>query len=527
MSRNRKKTKPTFQLKPVDTRLNQEGLLSWQSIMEEADAREQKNNRRRGQNRGAGGYSLQEIADPFLTVGSAIAGSTAGGVAGLGAGLYDAATGGANPLAAANDAMGSVTDRLTYHPRTVRGQENLQTGLDWVENNSVLNAMEAGQQYLGDKTLEYTGSPALATMAHMSPDIVEGLLGLGPSLNAGRKVSRALEGISPRVVGSQAAKMGGNQGGAIGGAGAKGLNPLTKRLVDDMTNQGHTPEQIWEATGGITGQPAWIDSQNRFKFEFDDSKARFKEQRFENVYEALEPLDGRTKDVKALRKMLGDHYSLTPSQRAAQKPGMNAIKDRLGIPRDLNTLGAQFDHPGLYYNYPELKGMKYSEDFMRSNEQGWYNTKDNEMAVNLNMSPEEKRSTILHEGAAHGPQGLEGFARGGSPAEFAKEKNQAEIRARGVIAELDKARIRLEANPDDSKLRARVKVLESSLDTHLSAVDKYELQTPFEMYENLLGEDEARAVEKRMNLSMDERLKRPFWLDMDSQRGNHIIRYDK
>lgn len=52
-------------------------------------------------------------------------------------------------------------------------------------------------------------------------------------------------------------------------------------------------------------------------------------------------------------------------------------------------------------------------------------------------------------------------------------------------------------------------------------------QDPFDMYESLMGEADARAVQTRRDLTMEERLARPFWLDYDKGGAldKQIVRY--
>ena len=111
-----------FQLNSV-TGYMPRNTLSWEQVKDESNAKKAK---RRGGN-GAGGYSLAEIADPMLTMGSAIASAAPAGLVGAGIGLLDAARGGEAPMEAALRAQRGVEDALTWQPRTLRGQENLKS----------------------------------------------------------------------------------------------------------------------------------------------------------------------------------------------------------------------------------------------------------------------------------------------------------------------------------------------------------------------------------------------------------------
>ncbi|MHA1127819.1 MAG: hypothetical protein ACTSRN_02575 [Alphaproteobacteria bacterium] len=495
-------------------------LLSWEEVKADADRRQSYKKRRGRRPLSGGGLTPQELADPVLTMGSAIASAPAAGITGLGIGLLDAVRGGSNPMAAALDAQRGVEDRLTFQPRTLRGQENLLGVAEGME--SLFAPLEAGAQYLGDKTLGATGSPALATVAHMTPDIVETLLGLPPALKGGRKLSGLLDSV-PQV--AKRSGPGKYQTGSVGGSGAKGLPPEIEQSVRAAAKAGASPEDIW-SDSGAKGFPAWLDSENRFKFEFDDSKAGYKQDVPANLYEAVEGLDGRKKDTKRIRELMKYQYAWSSSDKAKYGPELAALKDRLGLESDYSSLGAQFEHPGMKEHYPDTLKMKYSERQLPSNEYGSYDRAGNAMEINRNHSPEDRRSTVLHE-ANHGIQGVENHPRGGSVGEFARERNQADIQRRYAGDQIRK----LEAEyPDPTQRPAGVnKEIEkhrANLDRFYKEAMSFEERTPFQRYENLLGEDESRAVEKRRNLSMDERLRRPFWQDMDSPQGQHIIRYD-
>jgi hypothetical protein len=457
-------------------------------------------------------------------MGSTVALAPAAGLTALGVGLLDYARGGEDPMEEAATALRDTENRFTFEPRTVRGQENLVGVAEGME--SLLAPIEAGARWMGDSTLDATGSPAWATAAYMIPDILETLLGLPPALKVGKKLSGILDSV-PRV--AKRAGPGKYQTGSIGGSGAKGANPLTKRLTDDMTKQGFSPEQIWEATGKATRQPAWIDADNMFKFEFDDSAAGWKEGRVGDVSEALSRMDGRTKDVKRMKKMIDQQWKGydSPAAQITAAKEMAALKEKMGFESDYGVVGAQFEHPMMEYHYPKAKDINLNEDYMPSNEWGEYNRNTNTIKVNKNKTPENNRETLLHE-LNHSIQDEEGFARGGSVSEFAREQNMAKVQAarydrsmEDMIVYRDEA-LEMGMPEEAARQQARYDDL---------VVKKRQLQDkiegrPFDKYENLLGEDEARAVEKRANLSMDERLARPFWMDMDSQRGNHIIRHN-
>ncbi len=104
---------------------------------------------------------------------SLVSGAVAEPAAGL-AGLYSAATEGAEAGAGTVD---SVREMLTYAPEST-------TGKSYIENvggvlEPVIDAFETAEETLGEATLDATGSPLLATVAHTAPTAALEMLGLG------------------------------------------------------------------------------------------------------------------------------------------------------------------------------------------------------------------------------------------------------------------------------------------------------------------------------------------------------------
>jgi len=108
---------------------------------------------------------LAGLGEAALTMGTGAASSVAGGIAGLAASPFVGTD-------KAADIVRGMQQDFTYQPRTESGQAILG-GV-----SRPFEAIESGQRYLGDKTLEATGSPALATAAYAAPDVISTLLGL-------------------------------------------------------------------------------------------------------------------------------------------------------------------------------------------------------------------------------------------------------------------------------------------------------------------------------------------------------------
>ena len=113
-------------------------------------------------------------------VGSFITGAVAEPIAGV-AGIAQSL----NPFAeegAGAAAVESVRDALTYEPRTDAGQGQRQAIGEFIE--PVAKQLSQAEKFLGNKTLELTGSPALAAMAHTLPTAALELIGVKGARNA-------------------------------------------------------------------------------------------------------------------------------------------------------------------------------------------------------------------------------------------------------------------------------------------------------------------------------------------------------
>jgi stage V sporulation protein SpoVS len=115
-------------------------------------------------------------------VGSLVSGAVAEPIAGL-AGIAQSI----NPFAeqgAGVRAIDSVSDALTYQPRTEEGQRQGQAIGEFIE--PAAKQLSKAEKFLGNSALKLTGSPALAAMAHTLPTAALELIGVKGARNATR-----------------------------------------------------------------------------------------------------------------------------------------------------------------------------------------------------------------------------------------------------------------------------------------------------------------------------------------------------
>tara|TARA_R110000796_G_C14566918_1_gene435393 strand:+ start:2378 stop:6025 length:3648 start_codon:yes stop_codon:yes gene_type:complete len=238
------------------------------------------------------------------------------------------------------------------------------------------------------------------------------------------------------------------EGGVVAGRKAKKLNPDAVALADSMKAGGSSAAEIREATKAL-GTPIWFDTDGSLRWEIDDS-------------------------------------------------GMKVKRDATGY-----TLADKIEHPELFDNYPELKDVRMNDDF-NLGATGAYDESRNTISYNSEQPAFDTKKLLAHEGN-HAVQGIEGFARGGSPSEFKAypqsfisefQTNQmprlVELEGKASLTNLEGHELRKLSRVRDNI----VEYAEKSQGGRLS---------PFEMYKRKLGEADSRAVEDRIGMTKQQR----------------------
>ena len=295
---------------------------------------------------------------------------------------------------------------------------------------------------------------------------------------------------------------------SIAGRMAKTANPAMLKRADDMKAAGYSRDEIWKTTGEEFGQPAFFDGDNNLKWEIDDSAAKF------NLSEA--PLD---------------------AYGAQELPIFDAL-----------------NHPSLKEAYPELSNITAlhypGEDFRGA----YFDPSDKVISLGSEAMKLGK-SVPLHE-INHGIQELESFPRGGNPGQFKWDtekytllKSQQQERmidsgfdewsANLMMNDRGRYNSLLDKGASQSSLRPMYEAFEhdtgsaslgfsgiaSSADDSISKAAKEARMSPQEKYLRLSGEADARAVQTRMDRSMQERIDKPFYKDYDVPESEFIYKY--
>lgn len=117
------------------------------------------------------GSTIAGVVEPLATVASSAIAEPVAGLAGIAQSLNPFADAGAGTRA-----VEATREALTFQPRTKAGQESLQSVGETLA--PVGEAITTAEDFLGDTTLELTGSPALAAAASSIPTVAMELVGL-------------------------------------------------------------------------------------------------------------------------------------------------------------------------------------------------------------------------------------------------------------------------------------------------------------------------------------------------------------
>jgi hypothetical protein len=242
-----------------------------------------------------------------------------------------------------------------------------------------------------------------------------------------------------------------------------------------MARKNVDPREIWKQTGSFKSPDGY------WRQEIDDSGSRFVDAA--GIADARQAVEGRVAELKGLvrpsRTGQGDLFPKHLTE--ARKPIKREIGDLetsleryYGYGSDPQYTGnfaeIAYQHPSLYSAYPELKSVVIRQGENRGpGAYGQYGQK--QLDVFQDALKKDPRSTATHE-MQHAVQDLEGFARGGTPDEFAA-------------------------------FRAHV--------------------DPYEGYRRLAGEAEARAVQNRLGYSAAQRRAAYPLDDYDLPQGQVIV----
>ena len=156
-------------------------------------------------------------------------------------------------------------------------------------------------------------------------------------------------------------------------------------------------------------------------------------------------------------------------------------------------LSKVIDTPELFKAYPQLKDVRIETDAIMNDmpSNGEYNSKTN--TITIHADELKYMNDILNHEIQHAIQGIEGFATGGSPTTI-----RGEVKKRFNEVTKQIKQLRAEGKEDEAK---------ALIEKNRGLYNAYMKNDDFNSYKSLAGEVEARNVQKRMNMTPEERRK--------------------
>jgi len=210
-----------------------------------------------------------------------------------------------------------------------------------------------------------------------------------------------------------------------------------------------------------------------------------------------------TNDIEKIRGIM-DNY-----------PGLESIKSMMKG-RRYGPLSEYVDNPSLYDKYPELKNLhtRMSDDGLSDGTQGVYRRESDFQGEQIQIRPprwdQDAKPTITHE-LQHGIQNKEGWARGGNPYEFARGKDAIykEISLyNDELGRLSKKMDQAKIDGEEQTVEYLKKKYDLIMENKMNLVDDAQAD-PYESYQNLTGEREARDTASRLTLTEAQRRETP------------------
>jgi hypothetical protein len=359
----------------------------------------------------------------------------------------------------------------------------------------------------------------------------------GPGPNATNAIAGGtLGGIAPAETAEERAR------NIAVGVGLGAVARPASQMVDDLTRTG-APRAIPDAMPAGAGDNPYFGRQSMQPQGFVGRASRDPAiQRRLDTAERMEK-EGASREEIWTETMVMRGADGKLRAEIDDKPSRisDAVFDRIKESGQYDGRAAwALEHPELYKSYPELgEGrmvMTASETPRGSVERLIVNGEEvNNTTYVSGPGTNAQRSVALHE-LQHGVQNIEGFARGGTVGQFTD-----------ILT-------RLGAGPKDAEdgliLAVHLERQNGSFEEALGAFEltmgrtptskaqrlakdygRESLSTMTELgsmaaYRRLAGEVEARLVQTRRNMSMEDRRKRPAWEDEDVARDQQTVNFD-
>jgi len=403
--------------------------------------------------------SKQGTGEALTTIGAGILSSVPAGIAGLGVLPFKG-------VDKAVETIDAVQDYLTPVPKTDEGNRMLQ------RMGGAMETLGAPAEYIGEKTREITGSPALATAAEMALDPLN-LIG---SAVAGKAVASGARAVgrgaraAGRELGPKAAEMAEGYMRRAGmmpqifiGKSAKTWDAASNARAAEMEAAGTPPQAIWRETGN------WRAPDGQWRQEISDAPLAVGRKQSTVTTEQIatnESNKQRLKEVKRQMDVVGDQID---THRMSKNKGLrdkllndymklrteeNAINDSIWMfsqkqkAQSEGMVGDLVQGP-LLEAYPSLAPFKLKDEPQNRYQLGAYDKKNK--SIILRVPSEQRKPVFVHEGQ-HFVQDVEGFSPGYAPTSESVKAYQDYLRYMGE-AEARAAEARMNLTPEERRAK--------------------------------------------------------------------------
>ena len=270
-------------------------------------------------------------------------------------------------------------------------------------------------------------------------------------------------------------------------AGERAAEPKNTVDMAESFSDFYGPEGVRRETGWFKG------GDGKWRFEIDDSEMDW----------SMSGEYHRNPDIRRYNELFEKRYlqdiELTEDEDKELKALDGALK---GVDLSPKKLGDMLHHPELFKQYPDLADLNVRFDNLPGTTEGSYGFGEIVIDRSVRMNKEKLKSVLIHE-IQHWIQDYEDFAEGSNSFEWKvkkegidsaisiREKAVEKAESQGDTANAEKWRRQIE------ELKAQKEVLDS--------------RSAFDLYQSTYGEQEARDVQARMNMSAeDRRWNKPF-----------------